>query len=98
MKVNGKGLLIDVGPDFREQALKYKIDHLDGVLLTHPHFDHIGGLDDLRAYYFIQKKPIPCLLSQETFDELKVRCHYIMRPLEPGEKPLRADRFSDLKK
>ncbi len=84
LKVGGKTLLIDVGPDFREQALKFKIDRLDGVLITHPHFDHVGGLDDLRVYYFIQKHALPCLLSQDTFDDLKLRCHYMMRPLEPG--------------
>ena len=85
LKVGGKTLLLDVGPDFREQALKFKIDHLDGVLITHPHFDHVGGLDDLRVYYFIQKCALPCLLSQETLDDLKLRYHYMMRPLEPGK-------------
>ncbi len=85
LKVGGKTLLIDVGPDFREQALNYKIDHLDGVLITHSHFDHVGGLDDLRVYYFIQKCALPCLLSQETLDDLKLRYHYMMRPLEKGK-------------
>ncbi len=85
LKINGKTLLIDVGPDFREQALKYKIDRLDGVLITHPHFDHVGGLDDLRIYYLIQKRPLPCLLSQESMDDLKLRYHYMMRPLEQGK-------------
>lgn len=41
-------LLLDCGPDFRQQALLYGIRHLDGVLLTHEHYDHVGGLDDLR--------------------------------------------------
>jgi phosphoribosyl 1,2-cyclic phosphate phosphodiesterase len=85
LKVGGKILLIDVGPDFREQALKFKIDHLDGVLITHPHFDHVGGLDDLRIYYFIQKHALPCLLSQESLDDLALRYHYMMRPLQPGK-------------
>ncbi len=85
LRANGKVLLLDAGPDFREQALKHRIDHLDGVLITHPHFDHVGGIDDLRAYYFIQKKSLPCLLSQETLEDLKLRCHYMMRPLQPGK-------------
>lgn len=44
----GKRILIDCGPDFRWQMLREKVDHLDAVLLTHEHYDHVGGLDDLR--------------------------------------------------
>ena len=77
--------LIDVGPDYRSQALKYGIDTLDGLILTHTHYDHIAGLDDLRVYTFRQKKPIPCLLSRETLDELKVRYHYFIPPFEKDE-------------
>lgn len=78
LQVGGKTILIDAGPDFREQALKYHVNHLDGILLTHTHFDHIGGIDDLRVYYFMLHQRLPCLLSQETFDELKIRYHYLM--------------------
>lgn len=85
LKVQGKSFLIDAGPDFREQALKYEIRELEGILLTHSHFDHIGGLDDLRALNFLQKHKIPCLLSIETFDELKLRYHYLMRERKEGE-------------
>lgn len=84
VKVQGKSFLIDVGPDFRTQALTYKIDQLDGVLLTHTHYDHLGGLDDLRSYFFAQKKRMPCLLSRESFQEIKIRYHYLMRPLKDG--------------
>ena len=70
-----------MGPDFREQALKYKIDHLTGILLTHPHADHIVGLDDLRPYYFLWKEKIPCLLSRETFVEVERRFHYLFHPI-----------------
>lgn len=80
----GKRFLIDAGPDFRLQALKYQINRLDGIILTHSHFDHIGGLDELRAFNFLQKSSLPCLLSIETFDELKVRYHYLMQPPEDG--------------
>ena len=48
--------VIDVGPDFRTQALNYDIGHLSGILLTHAHADHIAGLDDVRPYYFLGKK------------------------------------------
>ena len=50
VEVAGKRLLIDCGPDFRYQMLRAKCVHLDAVLLTHEHYDHVGGLDDLRPY------------------------------------------------
>lgn len=81
IEVDGKRLLLDVGPDFRYQALKYNIKQLDGLLLTHVHFDHIAGVDELRVYYFHSKKPLPCLLSAESLDELKCRYHYLFQPI-----------------
>ena len=66
IRIKEKNFLIDVGPDFRAQALHYKINHLTGILLTHAHSDHIAGIDDLRAYYFLHKTKLPCVLSQET--------------------------------
>lgn len=85
MTIGDKNFLIDVGPDFRTQALKFQIKRLTGVLLTHAHADHIAGIDDLRAYYFLEKKKIPCVLSQETFDEVKLRYHYLLQPLVSGK-------------
>jgi phosphoribosyl 1,2-cyclic phosphate phosphodiesterase len=76
LKLGDKRFLIDAGPDYRHQALKYGIERLDGVLLTHTHFDHVAGLDDLRVYYFLHKKTLPCLLSRPSLDELKIRNHY----------------------
>ena len=48
--MDGKNILIDCGPDFRQQALRAGFNHLDAVLLTHEHIDHIGGIDDLRPF------------------------------------------------
>lgn len=80
LSLNGKRFLVDIGPDYRTQALKYGIDTLDGLILTHSHYDHIAGLDELRIYIFRQEAPVPCLLSRETFDELKMRYHYFLPP------------------
>ncbi|MBR0037139.1 MAG: MBL fold metallo-hydrolase [Bacteroidales bacterium] len=52
-----KNILIDCGPDFRQQALRAHITHLDALLITHNHFDHVAGLDDLRA--FCWENPLP---------------------------------------
>jgi phosphoribosyl 1,2-cyclic phosphate phosphodiesterase len=78
-------LLIDIGPDFRQQALRYGIDHLDGLLLTHTHYDHIAGIDELRALNFRQKKPFPCLLSEESYADLATRYYYLFKPSKEGE-------------
>lgn len=81
-KIAKKNLLIDVAPDFREMALKYRIEGLDGLLLTHVHYDHIGGLDDLRSFYLTDRKPIHCLLAQNSFQEMKSRYEYLFEKRE----------------
>jgi len=50
LEVDGKNILIDCGPDFRQQMMSIPFRKLDGVLITHEHYDHVGGLDDLRPY------------------------------------------------
>lgn len=77
IEIDGMNYLIDAGPDVREQLLKYKISHLEGLLLTHFHHDHTAGLDELRAFRLENKRPLPLLLSKETFDDLNVRFHYM---------------------
>ena len=51
-------LLIDAGPDFRQQMLRESVGKLDGILLTHEHKDHIAGLDDVRAFNYVTGKPV----------------------------------------
>ena len=58
VRYQGARILIDCGPDFRTQMLRASDDNLDAVLLTHIHFDHVAGLDDLRAYCFAEN-PYP---------------------------------------
>lgn len=76
LQVNKKVFLIDAGPDHRQQALSYGIDHLDGVIITHDHYDHVGGLDDLKVYSY-KKNKLPCLLSKPTFEGIKGRFAYL---------------------
>lgn len=89
--------MLDVGPDFREQALRYQIDHIDGVLLSHPHYDHVAGVDELRIYAFRSKKPVPCLLSAATLEELKLRYYYLMPPKDTN-RAMQKLRFQLLEK
>lgn len=77
--VENKKFIIDAGPDFREQALRYGIDHLDGMFLTHLHEDHISGLDDVRNLYYAYHKSIPCLLSKQTKKEVCRRFNYLFK-------------------
>lgn len=79
LEVEGKTLLFDVGPDFRAQALRYGISHLDGLIITHTHFDHIAGIDELRAFNFKRSTPIPCLLSEESLVDLQTRYCYLFK-------------------
>jgi len=79
----GKNLLIDTSSDFRYQALTWKISHIDAVLYTHSHSDHISGIDDLRGYNFVSKEDIPCYGAGVTLAEIRKRFSYIFEP-NPG--------------
>lgn len=57
VETRGVRLVIDAGPDFRYQMLRTGVRHVDGILLTHEHKDHIGGLDDVRAFNFVDYPP-----------------------------------------
>ncbi len=78
--VDDKDLIIDVSPDFREQALRYDIREPRAVLISHTHYDHIGGLEELRAYNVRTHKAIPCYLSQASFDNVKKLFYYLFTP------------------
>ncbi|MBI3543493.1 MAG: MBL fold metallo-hydrolase [Deltaproteobacteria bacterium] len=69
--------LIDTSPDLRAQALRNEVHWIDSVLFTHPHADHIHGLDDLRNYNYLMARSIPCYGNQWTLDELTERFSYI---------------------
>tara|TARA_B100000886_G_scaffold350_1_gene245 strand:- start:1338 stop:2108 length:771 start_codon:yes stop_codon:yes gene_type:complete len=69
-------LVIDCGPDFRQQMLREKIGHLDGVFFTHEHADHSAGMDDFRPFFFRQGD-IPVYASQRVIQNFKKRFDYI---------------------
>ncbi len=71
LEVSGKTIVIDAGPDFRQQMLREKVMKLDAILLTHSHKDHVGGLDDVRAFNFTQSKPMDVYADQLTANVVK---------------------------
>jgi len=61
-------VLIDVGPEFRLQAIQADLTDVTAVFLTHAHADHIAGLDDLRPFYFKSQSKVRCFRSEETLN------------------------------
>lgn len=64
-------VLVDSGPDLREQALRERLTEVDAVIYTHAHLDHITGFDELRAFCWRRDEPLPLYGSAECLDELK---------------------------
>src|SRR4051794_30588414 len=67
----GATVLIDAGPDMREQVLRHEIRHVDAVVLTHSHADHIGGIDDLRPFSRQVTGGLPIYGNQATLDRVR---------------------------
>jgi phosphoribosyl 1,2-cyclic phosphate phosphodiesterase len=85
----GRYLLVDTSTDLRRQAIRAKLPHIDAVLFTHTHADHIHGIDDLRGFHFIHRRVIPCFGGQATIDTLMRKFPYIFHGrAEEGYFPL----------
>ena len=84
-----KIILIDVSPDFRQQALRERIPKIDAVLITHIHADHVMGVPDIRSYTYEHKEPLPVYGSEESTAGIKEMFRYIFNPdtLEGGGVP-----------
>ncbi len=100
VETHGLRLLIDASPDLRQQALRHDLYSIDAVLLTHQHYDHVGGIDDLRP--FCADRNMPIYANAETASDLRKRLDYCFRPSrypgvpgldlhEVGTQPFRID-------
>lgn len=69
-------VVIDSGPDFRQQLLKAKVMKLNGLVFTHEHKDHVAGMDDIRAFNYILKRPMDIYATEQVQEALKREFHY----------------------
>lgn len=77
LEVNSHHFVIDTGPDFRQQMLREGIPQLDAVLFTHQHKDHTAGLDDVRAFNFLQQRDMPVYGRAEVLEQIHREFEYV---------------------
>jgi len=80
LKTDNASIVIDTGPEFRLQTIRSGLSHIDLVLITHEHMDHIAGLDDLRPFCYKQEQSIPVYTSQTCIDAIRQRFEYMFGP------------------
>ncbi|PIQ21660.1 MAG: hydrolase [Cytophagales bacterium CG18_big_fil_WC_8_21_14_2_50_42_9] len=77
LQIDGKSIIVDSGPDFRQQVLRERIKRLDALLFTHEHKDHTSGMDDIRAFNFMQQMDMPVYAEDRVIKQLKQEYAYI---------------------
>lgn len=76
VETEGKRIIIDCGPDFRQQMLREAIRSIDAILITHAHKDHLSGLDDVRAFNYFLQQPVDIYASREVQQAIKREFSY----------------------
>jgi phosphoribosyl 1,2-cyclic phosphate phosphodiesterase len=91
LEADGSTILIDTPPELRLQLISSGFSHVDAVVYTHEHADHINGIDDLRIFSVRQRRPLPLFGPAETLERLRSSFNYIfddsVRPYEGTSKP-----------
>lgn len=80
----GTRLLVDCGPDLRTQLLRNRIAHVDALIVTHEHADHIGGFDDIRGINRVIERPLPLYASPSVLKSMRERFPYAFKPWSGG--------------
>src|SRR5574343_1139171 len=78
VRIGDTGVLLDTGPDLRQQALREGITRVDAVLYTHPHADHLNGIDDLRAFCYLKRGARPLFGSSFMMGNIRERFGYAL--------------------
>lgn len=95
VEVNGVKIVIDTGPDFRQQMLREGLEDVDAVLFTHPHKDHMAGLDDIRPINYLRDKRIHVYAAPSMTPRLKQEYPYIFEGNYPGIPRIVLHEFTD---
>ena len=84
VKAGGANVVIDTGPDFRQQCLRAEVQTLDAVVFTHEHKDHVAGLDDIRPFNFHSRTDMPVFATERVGIALQREFQYIFEAQYPG--------------
>jgi phosphoribosyl 1,2-cyclic phosphate phosphodiesterase len=85
IEADNQTFIIDTGPDFRQQMLLYKVKNVSAILFTHEHKDHVAGLDDIRAFNYVQKRPMDVYAEERVQEALKREYAYVFAEFKyPG--------------
>ena len=79
IETEDKVIVIDCGPDFRNQMLRENVINLDAILFTHEHRDHIAGIDDIRSFNYVLNKSIELYAQENVFESIKTEFPYIFK-------------------
>ncbi len=77
IETEGATIIIDTGPDFRQQMLREDVQQLDAVLFTHSHKDHLAGMDDIRAFNFKQQRSMDIYAREDCWQRIKLEYDYV---------------------
>ncbi len=80
-------VVIDTGPDFREQMIRAQVDWIDAVVYTHAHADHVHGIDDIRGYFHLARRPIPIYADAFTLQRIEDGFGYCLKTPPGSEYP-----------
>jgi phosphoribosyl 1,2-cyclic phosphate phosphodiesterase len=96
VEMQGKTIIIDTGPDFRYQMLRAGVKKLDAILYTHEHKDHVAGLDDVRAFNYVQGSAVDIYAHKRVQEALKNEFHYVFSGSNyPGIPRLKLNTIQD---
>ncbi len=94
--VNGENYVVDTGPDFRQQMLRHEVKSLKAILYTHEHKDHLAGMDDVRAFNYVERRDMEIFCSERVEEALIREFYYVFESVKyPGVPSVKINRITD---